>query len=238
MVTGCLTDPTQGLIPNSQGSCCTSTASLLLRRPPDPPASPPSIYPVVVVVVGIAQRLDPCAGGRWLRDDGWRDGHKGCLKNPDPDAAPWERRWSCSLSGAHWEWGGGSSISSSLATHTLRGLRDPGGRVLARGPRYLYSCGFTLFAFVLGGPELPQNIWHGGQGVWAALPCAAGLDGERGKSLAWPLVDKVAEKGVLSQFSQLDVHFREVGGQMTILELHAPTRPLWCVNQLREEKLS
>lgn len=171
----CLIDPARGLLPASRGSRCTSTASLLLRRPPEPPASPPSVYPVVAV--GIAQGPDPCAGGRWLRD-AWRDGHKGSLKNPDPATVPWERKWSCSHSGAHWEWGGGSSISSSLATHTLRGPRDPGGRVLARGPRYLYSCGFTLFAFVLGGPELPQNIWHGGQGVWAALPCAAGLDGE------------------------------------------------------------
>jgi len=92
--------------------------------------------------------------------------------------------------------------------------------------------------FVLGGPELPWNIWRVGQRLCAAVPCAAGLDEGEEQLLAWSLVSEVAEKGFLPellQFSHPDESFREVRGQMTVLELLAPKRPFCCANQLQTE---
>ena len=62
--------------------------------------------------------------------------------------------------------------------------RDPGGRVMANGPRYLDSCGFALFALCWVALNFHEIFGVWGKG--AVQPCLVLLAWTGNKESSWP----------------------------------------------------
>lgn len=176
-------DPPQGLLPNSpasQDSPCTPMESTL-------PMRSPGRFSTHLPCGGETSVIAPCGkagavGSRSMAQRCVEGRTQGLLEKPRPLL--------------HSSW---NSMGEKLELLPLRSLLGTGVRLkrfslacrthaersqgcrrkgYGQQPQIFIQLRLRAVCFVLGGPELPPNIWRVGQRVRAAMACAAGLDGE------------------------------------------------------------